>query len=184
MGFDIEAFSIQFDGGARAYLFEYAPNIKGIAYNEDNKIYVKATSLPSTSIEEHMIEYQGINYKMGGKKTFEDWTVTFNLDKDGQLRKDFEAWTQLVQEIKEDGTMIHKYPSNYVLDQYFYMLGTLDIGLDPMNLDISISNEPKILEIKLYNAWPKSISPISLDYSSQDFAQFDVTFSYLYHIIV
>ena len=40
-----------------------------------------------------------------------------------------------------------------------------------------------ILDIELVDAWPKSVSAITLDYSAMDVAQFDVTFGYLYHRI-
>jgi hypothetical protein len=44
-------------------------------------------------------------------------------------------------------------------------------------------NGDKLLNVKLINAWPKSIGAITLDYSATDIAQFDVTFSYNQHVI-
>jgi hypothetical protein len=42
-------------------------------------------------------------------------------------------------------------------------------------------NGTPINEVHIVDAWLKSISEVSLDYSAQDVAQVEITFTYLYH---
>jgi hypothetical protein len=184
MGFNIEQFANEFQGGARAYLFEWEPSIKtGMSLGEYTKVFVKSSTFPGSSVEEHVVEYQGVNFKSGGKQIYEDWTISFNLDIDGKLRKDFEKWIQLIYPVN-DTEIKPNYYSDYKQDLEFKMLGLISFNLDfTAGIPDFGGVEPMILNIKLKNAWPKSVGPITLDYSSQDFAQFDVTFSYQYHVI-
>jgi len=162
---NIDEFSSYFKGGAKSYLFEWTPNTKFL--RNDFKFLVRASSVPSTSIEEIVVEYQQINFKMGGKKNFEDWTISLNIDPKSDVRKKFEDWSNKIHEVG-DNKYVHHYSKDYVSIEEFYMLD---------------GNGNKLLTVKLFDAWPKTIGSITMDYSSQDFAQFDVTFSYLYHII-
>jgi hypothetical protein len=168
--FSIDNFSAYFEGGARSYLFMWEPGsplISPTLLNNDFRYLVRASKVPATTIEEINIEQQGINFKMAGKKSFDSWTVSFNVDKNAYLRIKFEEWSNFIQEVNTEG-ISNKYWDDYTSTQEFKML---DGGGDP------------ILNIKLYGAWPKTIGEITMDYSNQDFAQFDVEFSYLYHII-
>ena len=175
--FSIDNFMSEFEGGAKSFLFVWEPEIKkadGSSIDEQKKrkrrYLVKSSSFPASNVEEIAFEMQGINFKMGGKRTYEDWNLQFNVDKNGYVRKEFEEWMQGIHKIT-DKENEHFYLDNYSSTQTFKMLKG----------DGSFSSP--LLEIKLYNAWPKSIGPIALDYSSTDFAQFDVTFSYQYHMI-
>lgn len=165
----IDEFSFYFRGGAKSYLFEWIPNAPASisSFVRDYKYLVRSTSIPSTTIEEITVNYQQVDFKMGGKKIFDDWVVSFNVDKDANIRVSFEEWSNLIHSI-ENGFFNHKLFDNYTSNESFHMLN---------------GKGETILNITLYHAWPKSISPITLDYSSQDFAQFDVTFSYMYHEI-
>ena len=163
-GFNINDFKSNFEGGARAYLFMYKPNIPNSTI--DAKYLVKSTFFPETSVEEILVQWQGIDYKLAGKTTFTDWTITFNTDIKAAIRNDFESWLRIIHNVPGD----HKYgkPADYARNQ------------DLVLLDYE-GNE--MMSVKLIDAWPKSIAAITLDYSSMDVMQFDVTFSYLYHEI-
>ena len=164
-GFDLESFTASFDGGARSYLFLYAPNIPGAS--ADVKYLVRASSFPETTLEEIMANWQGQDMKFAAKKTFTDWTLTFNVDLEAQIRQYFEDWTNMIHHTLKETNKFYK-PSEYYRDQ---VLSLLDLNGD------------FLLDIKLINAWPKSIGAITLDYSSTDVAQFDVTFGYNQHEI-
>jgi len=185
--FSIDNFVSEFKGGARASFFIWQPEFKnaegktisqGISYDSNfntqelkKRMYlVKATNFPSTTVEEHIVEYQGLNFKIGGKKIFEDWNITLYLDSEGKIRHELEEWTNGIHEVR-DGVNIQHYFENYKSTQTFLIL------------DGSGNFQKPLLRIKLFGAWPKSIGPISLDYSSSDFAEFELTFSYQYHII-
>jgi hypothetical protein len=164
--FSIDDFSKYFQGGAKPYMFLWTPNTTFL--KNDYRYLVKATSVPSTTIEEIVVEYQQINFKYGGKKTFEDWTVTMVVDSNAEIRVKLEEWSNKIHNISSSDGFRHGYFNDYKADEEFRMLG---------------NDWEDLLVVKLYDAWPKSIGQITLDYSVQDFAQFDVTFSYMYHEI-
>jgi len=178
-GFDLDSFAMNFGGGAKAFLFEWTPTLIHPYMKRNDRFLVRSTTVPETIIEEITVEYQQLNYKIGGKKSFSDWIISFNLDNKAELRTRFENWSNNIHKVDSEGFQ-HLLPvfgesggpktfhNSYMTNETFTML---DNNMDP------------ILQITLYGAWPKSIGPITLDYATQDFAQFDVTFSYLYHEI-
>jgi hypothetical protein len=170
-GLDIDTFVTQFNGGARSYLFEWQPNTSLGIMGENDRFLVRASKIPATNIEPIIVEYQQIDFKFGGKKKYDDWTISFNVDRKADIRRKFEEWSNLIHEVKRDG-FYHKYFDNYKSDETFKMLGKGSV--------FAIKD---ILGVKLYGVWPSSIGEIEMDYSNQDFAHFDVTFSYQYHII-
>lgn len=169
--FSLNTFMGYFQGGARSHLFMYIPQFpsKVIDTIEGEKPYsnasiqyfVRATSLPESTIEEMVLTFRGFDYKLGGRRSYSDWTLTFNSDRKYGVRNFFEIWMNKIAEKDNYGL-----PKDYMNTQSFQLL------------DYDGST---VRTINLYNAWPKSISPITLDYSSQDIAQFDVTFSYSYY---
>lgn len=173
---DLDNFALFFNGGARSYLFEWVPMGNGLGLFSHNDAYlVKSSKIPETVIEPVIVEYQQLDFKFGGKKRFEDWTISLKVDTKADIRRKFEEWSQRVHQIstyKDSKEFKHKYFKDYKSDEIFRMLGSEGWG----------SMQP-ILEIKLFNAWPSAIGPIELDYSSQDFAYFDVTLTYQYHEI-
>ena len=88
--FDIDSYKAAFQGGARQYLFYYKPNFPtGIdgANTEIATFLVRATTLPETTTEEIMLNWQGFDFKVAGKYTYTDWTVTFNVDVHNKIQK-------------------------------------------------------------------------------------------------
>jgi len=169
--FNLENFKANFVGGARSYLFMFAPdfptNVGTIPADDKTKYLVRATNVPESTTEEILVNWQGADYKLAGKQTFTDWTITFNVDDGADVRVAYEEWIKEIHNVDK----IHKYglPTEYEKTQKLWML----------NYDGS----EHILDIELVDAWPKSVSAITLDYSAMDVAQFDVTFGYLYHRI-
>jgi len=165
--FDIDAYRANFQGGARQYLFYYKPNFPvAIGGDVEKATYlVRATNLPDTTSEEIMTNWQGFDFKMAGKYSYSDWTVTFNVDRDAAIQQMFHNWAALIH---DPTTNIYSAPSVYFADQQVELL---DLDSQP------------ILKYKLIGAWPKNIASANLDYSSSDIVQFDVSFTYLYHVI-
>jgi hypothetical protein len=170
--FNLDTFKSQFKGGARSYLFLFEPGfpqgIKGPA-TPDAKFLVRATSVPESTTEEILVNWQGADYKVSGKQTFADWTITFNVDLKSDIRVSYEEWIKVIHKVGGDSA--YGYPVEYEASQDLYLL---DYKGDYGN---------PILEVKLVDAWPKSVSAVTLDYSAMDIAQFDVTFGYVYHEI-
>jgi len=186
MSIDIDAFISETGGDrARSYLFEwYLPPtpelnleipIPGIDFDLPSaKYYVKSSSIPESSVEEVSTYWQGTQYKAAGSRRFSDWIVTVLGDEGGYLRSLCDVWMQNIHTILPD---INRYGiakesmnplSTYFRSQIFAMLD---------------SEGDTTLLVALKNTWPKSIGPISLDYETNDFASFDITFAYQYHII-
>ena len=182
--FSVDSFSDNFQGGAKAFLFLWEPSMPTDVVpreeQEKRKYLVRSTTLPQSSVEEIIVEYQHLNYKFGGKRSFEDWNISLNVDINAKVRYEFEQWMQKIHEVRavtnfadsEDAIAKHLYPGTS---------GTQDSYLTTQTFKMLRGDGSDLIVIKLYNAWPKTIGPVSLDYSTQDFANFEVTFSYMYH---
>jgi len=162
-GFNLENFTANFSGGARSYLFMYEPSFPEGSLSDTRRYLVRSTTLPDSNIEELILNWQGLDFKVAGKQSYSDWTITFNVDQKYNIRNDFELWMNNISNRDKYGKM-----KDYMQDQ---------------NLLLLDYEGNRIGSVKLFNAWPKSVSAITLDYSAMDVAQFDVTFSYQYHEI-
>lgn len=165
--FNIEAFKAKFGDGAKSSLFYFQPQWPAVLQadvNQQDAIYlVKTAQVPSTTLEETVLNWQGFDWKFAGKHTYTDITVTFNVDKKAQIREVFERWSNIAH---DPSTNFYAAHDVYMVDQRLQMLG-YEGGV--------------ILEFTLHDAWVKEVSQITLDYSSTEVAQFDVTFTYSYH---
>ena len=182
--FSLNKFNTNFGkyGGARAYLFYYHPGfpatVKSTVEKDNIKYMTKATSLPESTTEEIVMNWMGMDKKVAGKQTFADWTITLMVDNDWKLRLDFEEW---MRQINTVGTgNIESSESRYGIPGIPGTSGyTSTQILRTLNYDLTKS----IAQVTLINAWPKSVGPVTLDYSSQEVASFDITFTYDYHVI-
>ncbi len=127
---------------------------------------VRATQLPDSSFEEVSSSWMGHNYKMSGRQTYNDWVVTFNVDKNGKILKKFADWQKLMHDSE---TNTYGNPITYMTNPEVHLLG-FDSG-------------ETVCVYKMYGAWPKLIGQVALDYSVGDVATVDITFSYQYHIV-
>jgi hypothetical protein len=166
-GFDIESFRAKFQAGARGYLFYVKPVFPlGIGADTDQATYlVRSSSLPESSNEEIVTQWQGFDYKTAGKKTYSPWEVTFNVDTGADLLKWYLEWSRI---ILDPTTNIHGSPTDYMVDQQVELLG--------------LDGEP-IIKYKMIGAWPQTVGAVALDYATSDFAQVAVTFTYQYFLV-
>jgi hypothetical protein len=167
--FNIEKFKSKFGDGAKGGLFYYRPAwptaIPQDITTEDAIYLVKASSLPGTTLAEDVVSWQGMDYKYAGKRTYEDFSVTFNVDLNAKIRMLFENWSNHIHNPK---TNVRTVSSEYMVDQKLQMVGY---------------DGQVILETTLHNAWPKTIGAISLDYGEVNTVTFEVTFAYIYHTL-
>jgi hypothetical protein len=163
--FDIDSYRANFQGGARQNLFYVKPMFPGaVGGNADQATYlVRSSTIPETVTEEVMTQWQGFDFKMASKYTFPDWMCTFNVDLTADIHKWFLQWATVIH---DPVTNVYKPHSQYMADQTIQLLG--------------FDGAP-ILTFTLIGAWVKQVGNITLDYSSTDVAQFEVTWSYLYH---
>lgn len=160
---DIETFKSRFEGGARQYLFFL--NLLIPNSTVDASYLVRASSLPSSTIEPAEVPWQGMTYSVGTTPTYDDWTVTFSVDRKAALRRAFLNWHLLIHNPE---TNEHGNPESYMVDQRVSLL------------DYDGST---VLTYKLIGGWPTTIGELTLDYSAKDVAQFDVTFKYHYYVV-
>ena len=168
IGFSIEEFKGQFAGGARQNLFLFRPTFPTAVTSitaEKTQYLVRATTLPESTSEEVLVNWQGYDYKMAGKYTFTDFTCTFNVDMDSKIIHGFDQWMQFIHNAE---TNVYGQPNAYMTDQQVMLLG--------YDGDVTA-------EYTLHYAWPKTVGAVTLDYATSDVAQFDVTFSYQWHTI-
>jgi hypothetical protein len=133
---------------------------------EDFGYFVKSTNLPESSIQEASTFWCGQEYKIASTRRFVEWTVTFYVDQQAKLLKKFWDWHKIIHNPE---TNAYGKPVTYMSDQLLYL-----IGLD---------GDSEISCYKLFGAWPKQIGQVALDYQTNDFAQFDITFAYQYHTV-
>lgn len=128
---------------------------------------VKSTALPDISLEEIVIPYQHLDYKMAGITRYGDWSVTFYLDDEHHLLGRLRAWQRLAHGMADssfDDTNTHYPIADYRQHQEVHL--------------INYSGQV-LTSCILKHCWPKTIGQVSLDYASGEIATVDVTFSVL-----
>jgi hypothetical protein len=167
--FNIEKFKSKFGDGAKGGLFYFRPawpaGITADVTTTDAIYLVKTATVPTTTLAEDTLAWQGMDYKYAGKRTYGDLAVNFNVDISAKIRMLFERWSNFIH---DPSTNLRETSSNYMVDQKLQMVGY---------------DGQVILEFTMHHAWPKDIGSIALDYSSADTVTFDVTFSYIYHTL-
>jgi len=176
-GFDLNSFKSSFDGGARAYLFMWQPDLPVQNTLGDATSYlVKSSSLPGDTVDEIIVTWQGADYKMAGRRTFDVWNVSLNVDRNSAIRKDLDAWMAKIHKIDTSNDYSYGTPGAEASP-------TGDVGtyFSQQKMQLLGYSGEVITTVTLYGAWPSAISEMALDYQSIDVATFDVTFTYQYH---
>lgn len=151
---------------ARAYLFNAyissAPvNVTG---GETLTSYlVESTSLPTATLGDIDVPWQGQTYKIASTHEFEEWTCTYKVDVLSQVRKSFEEWMKLIH---DPSTNIHGIPNAY--------FGEVKVEL------LSGQGIP-VMTYTLHQAYPKSVGATELGQETKEVATFEVTFRYTWH---
>ena len=178
MAFNVSTFrsKMAFDG-ARPNLFKVlmtAPPIdSSLSPGTDLEYFVRATSIPGSTIGTVSVPYMGREIKLAGNRTFADWTVTVINDEDFSYRGLFERWM--------DNINLHQ--NNYRMGNgsslsYTDSAGTLVQQLTKTGTPTSVK---VIRQYRFYNLFPIDISEITLDWGDNDSVEeFTVTFAYDY----
>ncbi len=58
---------------------------------------IKASQLPAANVGTIEVPFRGRKLKVSGDRTFDDWSVTVTNDVSFGLRKGFEKWSELIQ---------------------------------------------------------------------------------------
>jgi hypothetical protein len=178
MAFNVSTFrsKMAFDG-ARPNLFKVlmtAPAINTRANpGADLEYFVRATSIPGSTIGTVTVPYMGREIKLAGNRTFADWTVTVINDENFSYRGLFEEWM--------DSINLHE-------GNYRQGTGNSTDYTDPTGTVVQqlaktgdFSSPQVVRQYKFYNLFPIDISEITLDWGDNDSVEeFTVTFAYDY----
>ena len=177
VGFDLESFASNFKGGARAYLFVWIPTL--VELGASTRYMCKSTSMPESTVEELTTYWQGAQYKVAGARRFSDWTLTVHCDPGASIRNAFELWMHEAHAMMPYGQQ-YGVPVN--IDKLITE-GRLGY-LRHQGLAMLDGEGSPTTGVVLFNSWPKTVGQIALDYGTQEVASFEVTLSYMYHLVV
>lgn len=128
----------------------------------------RSTNLPQATSDDVKIPFQGINLKIGGVPTFEDWSVTFLCDEAHELRRMFFKWHSLQYDV---GTGFVGHSNMYKSDK----MGVAQLG----------RTGQRIAKYGFVGAFPKSVGAIEVNHGTTGEAEtFQVTFAYDYFVMV
>lgn len=168
MPFDVNEFrSALVNDGARPNLFRCFVNfpaaLGATAATQQLTFMARTAQLPGSSINQVPMMYFGRELKFAGNRTFQDWTITVINDEGFPIKDQFERWHHSINShISNVRTLVS--PIDYTADMFVTQYRK-DGGIDK--------------EYTFKSAFPIDISPIELDWGSNDsIEEFSVTFTY------
>jgi len=171
MGFNVTEFRANLIGdGARPNLFQVTMTFPTFSSEpvESGKALTflcKSAQLPGSTLGTVPLFYFGRELKFAGNRNFADWTITIINDENFKIRKAFESWMNGINShVANLRTGAAGSPSGY----------SVDAKVDQYD---KIGNIIK--SYKFVGAFPVDISPIDLDWGSNDtIEEFSMTLAY------
>ena len=157
-------------GGVRPTMFQVemafpeAVVVDPTQADNEGTYLIKAAQLPASSVGFIEVPFRGRKLKVSGDRTFEDWSVTVTNDVTFGLRKGFEKWTELIQ------NMNFALGANE-LNDYFASAVVRQLDRDGNQLRA----------YRFEGIWPTAVDAIELSFDSTDTVEeFGVTFKVQY----
>ena len=157
-------------GGVRPTMFQVemafpdAVVVDPTQSDNEGTYLIKAAQLPSSNVGIINVPFRGRQLKVSGDRAFDDWTVTITNDVSFGLRKGFEKWSEVIQ------NMNFALGANE-LNDYFATATVRQLDRDGNQLRA----------YKFEGIWPSSVGAIDLSFDSTDqVEEFDVTFNVQY----
>ena len=154
------------DGGARPTLFEISGSFSGTNF----LLHCRAASLPGTNINVIPVNYRGRAIKLPGVRTYDVWNTTF-LNDDGEIRHLLIQWMRQMAGMIDGARDATYGPYNKTTSDY------RDLSVSQLTKE-----GKKTITYKLIQAWPVNISDIALDWGTEGFQEFTVTWRYDYFL--
>ena len=170
MAFNVSTFKSQMSGdGARPNLFRVsltgATNFLDI--DKDDYFFIRASSIPGSTIGQVVVPYFGREVKFAGNRTFADWSVTVVNDENFKVRSALEQW---MDNINRHEANVRNADS--IIDYY----GKAEVF--QLSKSKPTSNLRKYVFEKIF---PVDLSEITLDWGDNDsIEEFTCTFAYDY----
>ena len=198
----ISAFKSQLAaGGARPNLFMAEVNFPGLgaggAEGDDApssypgwtndlqnnfKFMCKAAALPASNLGVIEVPFRGQTLKVAGDRTVDTWTVTVINDENFGIRRAFEDWVNITNNINNVGGLVA--PSTYMGNADVYQLSrattdrtsTYDEGEEETETENNV-----LAHYKFKSIFPTAVSQIDLSFDSSDtIEEFTVEFQVQY----
>ena len=157
-------------GGVRPTMFQVemtfpdAVVIDPTQATNEGTYLIKASNLPASNVGVINVPFRGRQLKVSGDRTFDDWAVVVTNDVSFTLRKGFEKWSELIQ------NMNYALGANE-LDDYFATAIVRQLDRDGNQLRA----------YKFQGIWPSTVDAIDLAFDSTDTVEeYGVTFNVQY----
>ena len=162
-------------GGARSSLFEvellYPSQIKAPT-PIPSRFLVKGTSIPASTIGAFQVFYHGKALNVAGDRTFDTWETTIINDEDYSIRIAIEQWMDLI--------------SNHVLNTRSGEFASTSTFREGEGADykkrLKVTQHKKsgneAWHYHFIGAFPTVLSPITLDWGTQEIEEYTVTWTY------
>jgi len=160
-GFNLSSFISDNRDFARGYTFYASVPTKSAEFG---KKLVKSTRLPTSTIPVAEVNWQGNKYKLGTTQEYAEFTITYNVDPETNIRRGYLNWMNDIHDSRDN---VHGEPKEY--------MHTITLE------HLSHRTGGPIMIYSLLYAWPSSVGELALDYGTKEVATFDVTFNYQWH---
>jgi len=145
----------------RQYLFQVIlSKIEGFEDPSLITYFIASSQSPVETTGAINVDWMNSQIKLGGRTTYEPWSVTVRDDATSRAYEYFKAWRRLVYTTKSGQSQI---PRNYKYSVDLYLLD-------------NFGNQNR--GYQLVNAWPGSIGQMALDYSTEGIITFPVAINY------
>lgn len=171
MAFNVTEFRSNLIGdGARPNLFQVTMNFPVYTNESVNSarsltFLCKSAQIPGATIGMVPLFYFGRELKFAGNRSFADWTITIINDENFKVRKAFESWMSGIN--SHAGNIRNstaQTPTSYSKEAFVTQYNKIGTS---------------IKEYKFVGAFPIDLSPIDLDWGSNDsIEEFTVTLAY------
>ena len=151
-------------GGARPSLFE----ISGLSTGAPQMYYIRGGQLPGSNLGVLTTNWRGRPVKYPGVKTYDPWTATI-LNDDGAFRTEIYDWIQRMSgdHLNVRSGAVGAHLGKFVTTDY------KDITIKQLGKQGNTT-----FTYTLQNAFPTALGDIALDWGTEGFQEYSVTFRY------
>lgn len=136
---------------------------EGLMPLQDVLLFCDQIQLPGLSVQTTPNRVYGEVRETPYEFNYEPLNASFYVDSDMHVKFMFETW---IKSLQLGNRRTFNYYDEYVCPQ--------------MNILVQNIEEKTTYQVTLYEVYPKTVSPVQMDYSSKDIMKMSVTFAYKY----
>lgn len=130
------------------------------------ELFCEQAVIPSISFSSQPVRTYGDQREVVYERNFESVTLTFLVDRQFLVKDYFDQWT------------------NEIVDPALRHIGYYEDYIRDIEIRVQDTKDNDTYSVTLCEAYPKTISAITLDHNSKDIMKMQVTFNYKYHLNV